>query len=1073
MAESIWKQRIGMGLVATLAGTGCTSPGKDTAPVAAKASVSSTVPASTTASYQQGSVGFSSFTSQEVRKAALDYGPVEAIAPEAPISLTADDGTGLVLESLDANAVIEGPLAFTELRLRFRNPQSRVLEGRFQITLPDGASVSRLAMRMDEGWREAEVVELQAARRAYEDFLHRKQDPMLLEKEAGNQFRARIFPIPANGIKEVIISFSQELHAEDGYTLPLRGLPAIADLQVRAQVAEKTLAGVRYQSQGESAKGTVPTKDFHVPIAPSLTALRHGSHIVARLQPKLSVKATRPKGLTILFDTSASRAPGFAKQVQRLGSLVRAIGKAQGQGLPLRVAAFDQEVMPVFSGELGEFGDAQLEILLSRRPLGASDVGGALAWAGQQQGADRLLLIGDAVATAGSQEVAALAKGLPASIARIDMLLVGGIRDVEAAGTLVRGSRASDGVVLQEDMSDEEIAKRLGSATTSISLSVPGAKWVWPQSVDGVQPGDELLVYAGFEGKEAPASFAVNVQGAERIAPVPTTIVPGPLLERAAVQSRIAALQSDYISELAKDKKAAIKARIVDLSTTHRVLSDYTALLVLETEQDYARFGIDRRALADILTINDTGVSVMQRSSLVIAKDPVQTLAVDKSEAKNKDFKERKKVDASDDALDFEADESGEGGGDGAADMGGTVGSTGATRDGFDPAAPPPAEPADQPSRRFAGPMGGHAAEQREERPAPLARPVQASVARPDTSAANERSRSQEIARAPQLAQSDEPQPIATKQQGPVALTGEMAAIHEQLAAGEIGLAVAAALRWRTEDAGNVMALVALGETLEAAQRPELAARAYGSIIDLFPSRADLRRFASARLARLQATGLSLSIDSARRAVEQRPDHLSVHRLLAYALIRAGKYEEAFAAIEFGLAQNYPEGRFAGGVRILREDLGIIGAVWLAAAPEQKSKVQARLKTAGAELSTRPSTRFVLNWETDANDVDFHIYDGKGGHAYYSDKVLPSGGALFEDVTTGYGPECFAIEGVPTAFPYTLQIHYYSRGPMGYGMGQVEVLQHDGEGHVKLEDRPFVVMNDGAFVDLGTIDKPL
>ena len=40
------------------------------------------------------------------------------------------------------------------------------------------------------------MVELQAAREAYEDFLHRRQDPALLEKEAGNQFPARVFPIP-------------------------------------------------------------------------------------------------------------------------------------------------------------------------------------------------------------------------------------------------------------------------------------------------------------------------------------------------------------------------------------------------------------------------------------------------------------------------------------------------------------------------------------------------------------------------------------------------------------------------------------------------------------------------------------------------------------------------------------------------------------------------------------------------------------------------------------------------------------------------------------------------------------
>jgi hypothetical protein len=53
--------------------------------------------------------------------------------------------------------------------------------------------------------------------------------------------------------------------------------------------------------------------------------------------------------------------------------------------------------------------------------------------------------------------------------------------------------------------------------------------------------------------------------------------------------------------------------------------------------------------------------------------------------------------------------------------------------------------------------------------------------------------------------------------------------------------------------------------------------------------------------------------------------------------------------------------------------------------------------------------------------------------------------------------------------PYTLQAHYYSRGPMGYGMGKLEIIDHDGKGGLKFEERPFVVMVDHAFVDLGTV----
>jgi hypothetical protein len=284
------------------------------------------------------------------------------------------------------------------------------------------------------------------------------------------------------------------------------------------------------------------------------------------------------------------------------------------------------------------------------------------------------------------------------------------------------------------------------------------------------------------------------------------------------------------------------------------------------------------------------------------------------------------------------------------------------------------------------------------------------------------------------------------------------------------------ALRWHETEPGDVLALVALGEAYEALGQKIAAGRAYGSIIDLFPSRADLRRFAGARLSRLGLGvdgAFDLVLDTYRQAVIERPDHPSSHRLLAYALARAGRYEDAFKALVGGARRSYPPGRFPGIERIFYDDLGILAAAWIRAEPAKKQDVLDRLTFAGVSPATKPSLRFVLTWETDANDVDFHIADARGGHAYYAQRGLPSGGELYADVTTGYGPECFTIEGHPSAYPYRLWAHYFSRGPMGYGMGNVEIMEHDGHGGLKFEERPYVVMTDRAFVNLGNITGPL
>jgi hypothetical protein len=40
---------------------------------------------------------------------------------------------------------------------------------------------------------------------------------------------------------------------------------------------------------------------------------------------------------------------------------------------------------------------------------------------------------------------------------------------------------------------------------------------------------------------------------------------------------------------------------------------------------------------------------------------------------------------------------------------------------------------------------------------------------------------------------------------------------------------------------------------------------------------------------------------------------------------------------------------------------------------------------------------------------------------------------------------------------------------MGYGMGKLQIIEHDGHGNLRFDERPFVIMQDGAFVDLGRV----
>ena len=99
--------------------------------------------------------------------------------------------------------------------------------------------------------------------------------------------------------------------------------------------------------------------------------------------------------------------------------------------------------------------------------------------------------------------------------------------------------------------------------------------------------------------------------------------------------------------------------------------------------------------------------------------------------------------------------------------------------------------------------------------------------------------------------------------------------------------------------------------------------------------------------------------------------------------------------------------------------------------------------------------RVLLSWDTDGTDVDLHVLGPTGEHAFYGDRVTPSGGALDVDVTTGFGPEIFAHPSPPPGL-YHVYVNYYGAGERPadeVSVAQVTVLI--GEGSLKEKRQVF------------------
>ena len=1007
--------------------------------------------------------------------------PVRDVAP--PWSLTASDGSGLLLTRVDAKAVVEGPLAFTELHLYFHNPEARVREGTFAITLPTGAAVSRFAMESNGQFLEAEVVEKQLARRAYEDFLHRKQDPALLEKGEGNQFTARVFPIPASGDKHLVISFSQQV-TPGHYTLPLRGLARSERVDVQVQVRGAS-GGIAQQTLSE--RNWTPDRDVVVDAAAigAPLAIAAGDLTATRVKVVLPDAVQAPSSVTILVDTSASRGLGFAAEAHTIHQLVDELAKTYGGAFPVQVVAFDQVTTPLYDGRADKIAGIEQK-LTDRGALGASDLGQALRWLASHAPKSRVVLVTDGVVTAGAklEALPALAKQLAGhGVDRIDVALVGGIRDDQAAAAVAHAGLAHTGAILDLDQGAPEVARRLGLAVrTELPVTVDGARWVFPRTIDAAQAGDEVTVFV----RGAPAQqLALTIAGT-RTTLAPVAVTPA-LLGRAVAGAEITELDGK-LAKLSGDAADKLRAEIVKRSVAARVVSSQTSMLVLESDADYARYGIDRHALAQILAIGPSGVELHSHTVPPPAPEIAVPRPTTKPVAKKPAFK-----DGDDDAGGDEEKEDAR-----SADKAKreshavSAGSSAPMRvisrsDVAMRREPPKAEPVEiestgrigmaapsgsTPMRNASRPfVDGRGAPPAADAPPPPPPPPPSVVApsparRPPPQAIAADRDSDGIPDATD-AYSENDDGLSANRQKP-SLHGPLAEIERLLAGGKADAALAKASAWHKQQPGDVLALIGYGDALEAKKDLETASRVYGSIIDLYPARADFRRFAGERLERLGKAQRALIIDTYQRAVEERPDHLTGHRLLAYALVRDEQYAAAFAAILAGIDRQYPDNRFAGAERVLAEDVGMIAAAYVAHTPGKRAEVMGQLAKRRLALATQPSTRFIMYWETDANDVDFHIRDARGGHAWYSSKQLRSGGELYADITTGYGPECFAIPGKPTAGPYRLSINYYSQGPMGYGMGLLQIQKFDGQGNLSFEDRPYVIMTNQAFVDLGT-----
>jgi Ca-activated chloride channel family protein len=124
--------------------------------------------------------------------------------------------TQLAVRYHNVDIAIRDQVANVKIVQVFRNLNHHELEGEYLFPIPDGAAVSDFVLYVDGRPVHAEAMDAQQALRIYEDLVRESRDPALLEYAGREIFRARIYPFPPNGERQVALDYDQLVTREGG-----------------------------------------------------------------------------------------------------------------------------------------------------------------------------------------------------------------------------------------------------------------------------------------------------------------------------------------------------------------------------------------------------------------------------------------------------------------------------------------------------------------------------------------------------------------------------------------------------------------------------------------------------------------------------------------------------------------------------------------------------------------------------------------------------------------------------------------------------------------------------------------
>jgi tetratricopeptide (TPR) repeat protein len=297
------------------------------------------------------------------------------------------------------------------------------------------------------------------------------------------------------------------------------------------------------------------------------------------------------------------------------------------------------------------------------------------------------------------------------------------------------------------------------------------------------------------------------------------------------------------------------------------------------------------------------------------------------------------------------------------------------------------------------------------------------------------------------------------------------AQVRALMRAAELDAALVAARAWRAIDAYDLVVVRLIGDILREKGDRAAALRAYSAVVELLPEDPAAQRALASVLK--QGGELEAAYQRLDAAAALRPDDRRLAFELADVAHRLGRDAEARERFErlSGDDQTPDAIRYPA-----RQRLGQLYAAARRAALAAGDQAAARAldrSIAGLELAggTENDIKIYLTWDTDRSDVDLWVTAPGGEKIYYQHRKGQGGEALFDDVTTGYGPESFTAPAARRG-RYLVQVNYFSagRGNFSEARGEVVVVLDEGRASEQRFVLPYRLFDKGQTVTVASID---